>query len=274
MSEFSGNLNLRATAREDGRTVLSAQTFRAPFHVSKPYWDVEAKTLLIQVVNPTAGILAGDKLESEIAVEANASLLVTTPSASRVFRMKDGVAESRQRLAVAAGAWLEVMPEPLVPHGGSRFRQVTSVEVDGGGALFFVDQLMPGRVAHGEAWTWDRLCLELDVKLNGELILRERLDQSGADLSALAELSGSGLGACFANAILICASEADSPAWRGPIEALHGEGLWVGVSPLRKNGWSFKLVGQDNLRLRSALRTMRNILAEYFPRMTCDPRKL
>ena len=67
MSEFSGQLSLRAAARAEGRTALAAQSFRAPYHLSKPYWDVDTRTLLVQVVNPTAGILAGDRLEAAIA---------------------------------------------------------------------------------------------------------------------------------------------------------------------------------------------------------------
>ena len=213
MSEFSGHLHLRGhSARRAAGRAWSEQSFRAPFHLSKPYWDADAKTLLVQIVNPTAGILSGDRLESRITVDAGASLLVTTPSASRVFQMKDGTAECRQQFAVASGAWLEVMPEPLVPHRGSRYRQFTSVNVETGGALFFVDQLMPGRVAHGEAWTWDRLCLELEVKLDGKLILRERLDQRGEDLRCLAELAGSGPAACFANAVLISQTGTDEPS--------------------------------------------------------------
>lgn len=274
MSEFAGHLSLRAATRDDGRTVLVEQSFRAPYHLSKPYWDVDAKTLLVQVVNPTAGILAGDRLESEIAVGADAALLVTTPSASRVFQMKEGAAECRQRFTVSSGAWLEVMPEPLVPHRGSRYRQVTSVEIASGGRMLFVDQLMPGRVAHGEAWTWDRLCLDLDVKLNGELILRERFDQHGDDLRGLAELAGSGAAACFANAVLICEGDDGEPLWRAAVSALHGEGIWIGVSALMKGGWSIKVVANDSVRLRSVLRAMRKILASYFPRLTCDPRKV
>src|SRR5438105_15757029 len=96
MSRFSGHLRLRAAARADGRTVLAAQSFRAPYHLSKPYWDADARTLLVQVVNPTAGILEGDFLESDIAVEKGAALLATTPSASRVFKMIGGSAECRQ----------------------------------------------------------------------------------------------------------------------------------------------------------------------------------
>jgi urease accessory protein len=276
MGEFRGHLSLLATAREHGRTVLARQSFRAPFHISKPYWDADSRALLVQVVNPTAGILAGDRLESEIAVERDAALLVTTPSASRVFQMREGVAECRQHFAVSAGGWLEVMPEPLVPHRGSCYRQITTVDVAREGALFFVDQLYPGRIGHGEAWQWDRLRLELTVRVEGELALHERLDHGGDELRDLAEFAGSGPTACFANAILIAANAGspDQPPWRPELGGLHRDGLWLGVSTIRRGGWSLKIVAPDAIRLRKALRDARRILSGYFPRLGCDPRKL
>jgi urease accessory protein len=274
---FFGHLSLHAARRDHGRTVLAAQSFRAPYHISKPYWDADARTLLVQVVNPTAGILEGDLLESEIGVQPDAALLVTTPSASRVFQMRGGAAECQQRFAVSAGGWLEVMPEPLVPHRESRYHQITTVEVERGGSLFFIDQLAPGRVGHGEAWSWERLCLELTVRVGGELVLRERLDHRGDDLRELARLAGSGPAACFANAILLT-SDASAPdtvfPWRQELAALHGEGLWIGVSTLRRGGWSIKLIAANSVRLRQALRDTRRILAPHFPRVACDPRKL
>lgn len=269
---FSGHLRLKATASAGGRTALTGQSFRAPYHVSKPYWDADAGALLVQVVNPTAGILEGDSLESDIAVAKGAALLATTPSASRVFMMKHGSAECRQHFAVAKDGWLEVLPEPLVPHRGCRYRQVTTVEAESGGGLFFVDLLMPGRIAHkGEAWAWERLCLETEVRLDGELILRERFDQSGAGLKALAALAGSGPKACFGNAVLI--AEGDAP-WLEAARALHGEGVWLGVSALRRGGWSIKFVAADSIRLRATLMKLRQVLAAHYPRMACDPRKL
>lgn len=265
---------MQAATRADGRTILAGQSFRAPYHLSKPYWDADTKVLLVQVVNPTAGILSGDQLTSEVSVGPGASLLVTTPSASRVFQMKAGTAECRQNFTVASGGWLEVLPEPLVPHRGCSFRQATRVEVEPGGGLLYADLLLPGRVAHGEAWVWEKLCLEIDARLGGELILRERFDQTGADLRALAELAGSGPEACFGNAVLITSATGDSPAWRPAMAALHGDGLWLGVSPLRRSGWSIKWVARDAMRLRQGLRAVREILAAHFPRLACDPRKL
>ncbi len=272
MGRFAGHLHLQAAARAGGRTALAGQSFRAPYHLSKPYWDADAGTLLVQVVNPTAGILEGDFLESDIAVEKGASLLVTTPSASRVFKMVGGSAECRQHFTVAKGGWLEVLPEPLVPHRGCRYRQTTQVEVEPGGGLFFADLLMPGRVAHrGEAWVWDKLCLETEVRLGGELILRERFEQSGADLKALAALAGSGPKACFGNAVLVAEGEAP---WLTAVAALHGDGVWLGVSTLRRGGWSIKFVAADSIRLRQTLRDLREILTPHYPPMVCAARKL
>src|SRR6478736_2865307 len=210
MAVFSGHLRLQAAMRPDGRTVLASQSIRAPYHLSKPYWDADAGTLLVQVVNPTAGILEGDSLTSDIAVERDAALLVTTPSASRVFKMKYGSAECRQDFKVAKGGWLEVLPEPLVPHRGCRYRQTTTIEVASGGGLFYVDLL----VAEGDA------------------------------------------------------------SWLSALAALHGNDTWLGVSPLRKGGWSIKFVASDSIRLRETLTAVRDILAAQYAKLGCATRKL
>ena len=275
MSEFSGHLQFRAAQRADGRTVLAAQSFRAPFHLSKPYWDPEARTLLVQVVNPTAGILAGDRLASHIAVETGAAVTLTTPSASRIFQMHQGTAESTQHFSVAKAGWLEAIPEPLVPHRGSRFRQITTIEVEPGGSLFYVDQLMPGRIGHGEAWVWESLRLEMTVRLGGELILRERMDQSGASLKELAAFGRSGPTACFGNAVLIGVPAASATAdWTAKLNALQGENLKIGVSALRLGGWSLKFVASHPIALRDGLRDIRALLAGAFQRLSFDLRKL
>ena len=274
MNALDGHLQLRAVRASDGSTVLSAQSFRAPFHLSKPNWDPEAEVLHVQVVNPTAGILEGDRLDSSIAAEAGAALLVTTPSASRLFRMTEGGhATGRQHFEVAREATLEVFPEPIVPHRGSTYFQETTIDAAEGSTLLFIDQLMPGRLAHGEAWAWDRLVLGLTVRRAGELILRERLDQSGASLRSLAEFAGTGPGSCFANVVLLPPEDEASPAWRNEILALHRDGVWLGVSRLRSIGWSIRIVSPDPIRLRDTLAGIRSTLRQTYPRLGCGLRR-
>jgi urease accessory protein len=302
MSEFSGHLRLRAEARENGKTVLAGQSFRAPFHVGKAYWDEEGAALRVQVVNPTAGILEGDRLETAVAVGRGAALLVTTPSASRVFHMRSGEAVASQKFSVEAGGWLEFLPEPLVPHNASSFRQTTEIDVAEGGEIVFTDLLMPGRIARGETWAWSRLRLELAVRVGGELILRERLDQSGKEMRALAALArlggerkseggrvkseiggdvdgdegGAGAACCFGNVVIVSRALEEGGSWRERIEALHGTRAWVGVSALRGSvgAWSLKIVAADGAELRRVLSEAREILAERLPRMRASLRRV
>lgn len=284
MADFHGHLALRAAARpDDGVTALTSQSFRAPYHLSKPYYDSETRTLLVQVVNPTAGILSGDRLESSVVVGPSAALLLTTPSASRVFCMRTGApsASSLQQFTVAPGAWLEVLPEPLVPHRGSRFHQRTILEVAPGGAAFYADLLFPGRIAHGETWAWDRLILELEVRSGPALLLRERLDHTAADLHALATLARAGNSACFGNAVYLAppsspgrATDA-APPWRAALHALQTDGVWIGASQLHTgSGWSIKFVAPDGILLRRTLAAIRRILTAAAPHLACDARKL
>jgi urease accessory protein len=274
VNALEGHLRLRAVRTADGSTVLSDQSFRAPFHLSKPNWDPVAQVLHAQVVNPTAGILEGDRLESSIVAEAGAALLVTTPSASRLFRMTGGGhATCRQHFAVAPAATLEVFPEPIVPHRGSTYFQETTIEAAEGSTVLFIDQLMPGRLAHGEAWAWDRLVLGLTVRRGGELLLRERLDQSGSSLRALSAFAGTGDAACFANIIFLPPDDVAEPGWRAELAALHRDGVWAGISRLRAFGWSLRIVSPDPLRLRDTLAELRAILRKAYPRLGCGLRR-
>ena len=274
MSTFSGHLALRAEAREHGRTVLAQQSFRAPFHVGKSYWDDHA--LIVQVVNPTAGILSGDTLELDIEVAPRAALLVTTPSASRVFHMKAGLATCRQHLRVAHEGWLEYWPEPLTLHQHSRYRQTTLIEAEPGAEFFYGEFLLPGRLARGEAWAWAELSLELQVKLGVELILKERLEQSGEGLRRLATWARAGEGASFGSLVVASPRIQESTTWVAQVNALQSKEISIGVSRLRGTtpAFSIKYVAADGEGSRSTLKRIREILRPLLPRLASDPRKL
>ena len=78
---LSGNLRLVCGADPQRGTFLAEQSFSAPIHLSKSYWDGE--TLLVNVVNQTAGIFGGDCISTHIVVEPRARVLLSSPSAAR-----------------------------------------------------------------------------------------------------------------------------------------------------------------------------------------------
>lgn len=269
--DFSGHLLLEAAPDAAGRTALARQSFRAPFHVSKAYAHPEA--LHVQIVNPTAGMLEGDRLELDVRVRAGAALLVTTPSHARAFRVKgDGGVHCRQRLAVEAGGWLDWWPEPLVPHAGADYRQETTVEVAEGASLFFCDAVAPGRVAREERWAWRRLELGLTVERAGRPVLRERFALEAAQAARLAALAGS-KDAWMATCVVV-GVPTDAPSW-ADVRALHANGIWLGVSELPAAcAWSLRIVAPDGDRLRATIASVRRALAETLPGLGVNLRRV
>lgn len=270
-SALRGHLRLVAEGRSDGTTVIARQSFSAPFHFSKPYWDGHA--LQVQLVNSTAGILAGDELEVSVEALSGARLSLTTPAAARAYMMNSGAACCRQRFVAGGGACLEYLPEALYPHRDTDYTQHTRLEVGSDSSVFFVDQLAPGRVGLGECWAWRRLRLGLDVVIGGRLVLRELLDQSGSSLSRLAAFHGFSE-AWFATALVIRPSlGADSRLW-GRVRALASDSVVCGVThPVPELG-VVRLIGRSGLALRDSLVGLRGLVAEELPALRTDHRKL
>lgn len=267
---FSGHLRLEAGLR-NGQTVLVRQSFRAPFHISKPYWD--GRVLQARVINATAGILSGDRLELDIRADSGASLLIATPAAARAFVMKNRAAWCSQRFAVARGAWLEYSPEPLFPHRNTNYIQDTRIDVSEGGELCFVDSLAPGRAGRGELWAWKRLQISLEVSSGGEVILRDRLDSTGPDFARLASFHGMPE-AWFATVMVISPNlDTDDSLWVR-IRALHARPTRVGATRLRKGAWIVRVVASGSQTLRDTLARIREILSERLTALQSDLRRL
>jgi len=267
---FSGHLHLEAVLR-GGRTILARQSFRAPFHIGKSYWD--GCVLQVRVINATAGILSGDRLELDIQAASGASLLVATPAATRAFVMEKGAAGCTQHFAVGPGAWLEYSPEPLFPHRATNFVQETRIDVADGGELFFADTLAPGRAGSGEIWAWKRLQITLEVASGGEVILRERLDSSGPDLGRLALFHGMPE-AWFATLVAISPRLESADPFGARVRALHTGRCRVGVTRLRANAWVVRVIAPGSQSLRDTLGEIRAVLAGRLPALQSDLRRL
>ena len=261
---IAGHLELVCDVDARGLTRLRRQSFRAPVHLSKPYHDADA--LVLNVVNPTAGFLDGDRLRCKVRVERGARLLLTTPSASRVHTMRGGRAEVSQRFCVEDGGSLEVWPELLIPQRGARYRQRTGIDLDAGAELVFFETLAPGRVAMGEVFAFEELRWATDVRVQGRLIARERyrLAPGEGSLDALRRRFPTAYyaSAFVAAPVLAMRTAAD---WDGLL-ALHGESVWLGISALAGGAWALKIVAADSLIFRRTLYAARRAIYDALGR--------
>ena len=264
--QLEGGFEIRCAARPDGTTFIDHQAVSAPFHLSKPYWD--GRVLTVQCVNATAGVFAGDRLKIGVSVEPGASVLLTSPSASRIHAMKSGMATLEQSFKVASGAWLEVMPELFIPQAGCRYAQRSVIDVEKGGRLFFVETLAPGRVARGEVFAFDHVSWETDLRVGGKLAVRERYALTPSD-DSLWQLRARGgetyLATCYGVGLDL-----------DPASALAstGEGDLAGASRLTPDVWVARILAPDSVSLKASLRTFREALAASVPELSANARKL
>ncbi|HEU4437610.1 MAG TPA: urease accessory protein UreD, partial [Methylomirabilota bacterium] len=111
--------------------------------------DHGAATLLL--LNPTGGVLAGDRLEMEISLGPDSAACLSTPSATRVYRSPGPPAVQRVAIDLGRGATLEWLPDHLIPSPGARLRQSTGIALGPDATLLYLDAWAVGRAARGEA---------------------------------------------------------------------------------------------------------------------------
>jgi urease accessory protein len=254
-SKLAGHLFLVCAADDAGRSHLRQQSFSAPIHISKPHLD--QGTLVVNVVNPTAGWFSGDRVECDVAVETGARLLLTSPGAARAHKARGETAMLDQRMRVAAGGFLEVLPELFIPQAGADFRQRTAIEMEEGGELLFGETLAPGRVASGEAFAFARVEWETSITLRGRRIARERYSLKKDDASLVGlrtAFPASYYGAVFA---IGPAFEQEGLA---KFAELQRDGVWIGGSRLTAGGWVVKLLAADSVELRAVMHAVRELL--------------
>jgi urease accessory protein len=143
----------------------------------------------IFLANPTAGILAGDEQTIEVDLGPGCQAHICTQAATKVFSMPDP-AESGARqtvnLTLQEGAYLEYLPDPMIPFRNARFSQETLITMAPGAILILSDTLSPGRVEMGESFAFDQWCSRLTVATpSGEPLYREAFSLAPRKVSPL-----------------------------------------------------------------------------------------
>jgi urease accessory protein len=135
---------------------------------------LDGPAAVVSVLNPTGGLVGGDRLAIDVVVGAAAHGCLTTPSATKVYRTTGAAAEQHVRLRLGAGAIVEWVPDHAIPFAGSAFRQTIDCELEDGATLILMDAFAAGRIARGEAWRFARLESAVTVRDRRGPILHDR----------------------------------------------------------------------------------------------------
>jgi urease accessory protein len=173
----AGELRLTVGPDHRGRTAIRARRQRFPLRTTVPFYlDAAAPGMaFVYIQNPTGGVFAGDRLIASVVAEPGARVHMTTQSATKLYRCETAPAHQELCFVIGAGAYVEYVPDPLIPQAGSRYTQSTSVEVANGAMFVACETIAPGRRARGERFAYDLLDLDTSVRREGRELCAERL---------------------------------------------------------------------------------------------------
>jgi urease accessory protein len=173
-----GLLDLRFARASSGRTYLAGCRQRFPLRITTPHYldDSDRGMAFLIIQNPAGAVFAGDHLELRLEAETGARVHLRTQSATRLCRMDGERATQTMAVKVAAGAYVEYLPELLIPQAGSDYAQRLSIDAAGGGTMITAEIVAPGRRAYGERFAYEHLRLETAVSVDGRTLAVDVLD--------------------------------------------------------------------------------------------------
>jgi urease accessory protein len=128
----------------------------------------------VTICSPAGGVLQGDRLRMEIRVDAGARLRLETQSATRIYATPDVGATAEIVLRLGPSAFLEYVPDPLIPYAAASYRQESLWEVDESATLVVGEVVAAGREARGERAAYRRMATEVEARRpDGRALFRD-----------------------------------------------------------------------------------------------------
>ena len=165
-------------AKLEQKTVIAHSYFTTPWKLLPPIYLDDTGAAYTLLVNPSGGLVGGDYLTIDMSLDRDAHVLISAPSANRVYRTEGKASEQHVHITVGSGAILEWLPEHTIPFAGSRFRQTLHVQLAPGATIVLWDAIASGRIARGERWAFTDLENEIKITTasGGSLVERYVLD--------------------------------------------------------------------------------------------------
>jgi urease accessory protein len=139
------------------RTFIKELHTRAPLLVQRALYPdaVLPHMANICLMSSAGSVLEGDR--SKIAIEAGPATCsrITTQAATKIHKMKSGYAIQRTGICLGKDAYLEFIPEQIIPYKSSKYFQEVSIRISDNSLMIYTETFCAGRLASQEAFDFD-----------------------------------------------------------------------------------------------------------------------
>lgn len=161
------------------------------------------------LLNTSGGLTGGDRIDISVAQDAGTSLTVTSQTAERAYRSTTGRARVSALFTVAAGAHLDLLPQETILFDRAALARDQEIALTGDATCLWVETLILGRAAMGEAVSRLDLSDRRRITRDGRPVFIENLRLDDAALTGRdrpATLAGC---RAFAMLVLVAPDAAD-----------------------------------------------------------------
>jgi urease accessory protein len=254
--------------RREERTILADLDRRAPYMAQRVlYPDPALPDLAWLFMITTSGcVLQGDRLALEIDVAAGARAHVTTQAATKIHGMDANYAVQTQTISVGEDAYLEFLPEPMIPHRRARFLSETRITVAPTATVLYGEIVQSGRKHHHPDESFGVTLLSLAVEAErpgGEALFSEKLLMEPAR-QPVRQAGVMGGFEVFANVVLLAPKAiADRVDARVGAEVDLAAGVAFGACRLPNDaGLIYKALGHETAEVRARVRDFWSVVRE------------
>ncbi len=162
----------------EGTTRITRQVQRGPLYILQPMYidPVRLDMAFLTTIQLGDGLVQGDRYRMDVHCASHSAVHVTTQAATKIYRMEDNFACQMVNISAREGAFVEYLPDPVIPFRDSRFFQRVRLIVDPTASMIYGEILLPGRVACGEAHVYTLYYTDTEIcDPAGRLILADRM---------------------------------------------------------------------------------------------------
>lgn len=161
------------------RTRLARRRHIGPLAVQRPFYPEEDGTCHVYLLHPPGGVAVGDELNFAFHLAAGARCLLTTPAATKFYRVTGGSAAQRAVIDIADGAVCEYFPQETILFNGASASIDTRVSIKGNATYIGWDLICLGRPAAGERFDSGHLSQRVELTRDGKKVWFERFHLTG-----------------------------------------------------------------------------------------------
>lgn len=174
-----GYLNLGFELNREGKSIMRELDRRAPLIVQQAlYFDEELPDLpCVYILSSGGPNVDGDRYVQNFTLKKGSMAFISTGAATKLAEMKNNYSGLRQTIILEDDAYLEYLPEPMIPHAHTRYISDTRVVIAESAALFYSEIFMPGRKYYrdGEVFKYDVLSIcSHGERPDGRQLFREK----------------------------------------------------------------------------------------------------